>query len=81
MAIAAPHLDDRRFQDLVDDAKRMVMDRGLWAWSRHPNYFGECMMWWGLFLIGYGASHQAWLLLAPILVTALLLKVSGIALM
>jgi len=62
-------------------SRRMVMDRGLWAWSRHPNYFGECMMWWGLFLIGYGASHQAWLLLAPILVTALLLKVSGIALM
>jgi steroid 5-alpha reductase family enzyme len=61
--------------------RRMVLDRGLWAWSRHPNYFGECMLWWGFFLIGYGASHQIWLLLAPVLVTVLLLKVSGISLM
>ena|SRR5438067_8262885 len=61
--------------------RRLVMDRGLWAWSRHPNYFGECLMWWGFFLIGYGASHQKWLLLSPILVTVLLLKVSGVSLM
>jgi steroid 5-alpha reductase family enzyme len=61
--------------------RRLVMDRGLWAWSRHPNYFGECLMWWGFFLVGYAASHQKWLLLAPILVTVLLLKVSGISLM
>jgi steroid 5-alpha reductase family enzyme len=61
------------------DNRRMVLDRGLWAWSRHPNYFGEVLMWWGFFLIGYGASHQVWLLLAPLLVTALLLKVTGIA--
>ena len=47
------------------------MDRGLWAWSRHPNYFGECVMWWGCFVIGYAASHQTWLLL----------KVSGVSLM
>jgi steroid 5-alpha reductase family enzyme len=59
--------------------RRMVLDRGLWAWSRHPNYFGEVLMWWGFFLIGYGASHQIWLLLAPLLVTALLLQVTGIA--
>lgn len=61
--------------------KGKVMDRGLWSCSRHPNYFGETLMWWGIFLIGYGASHQLWLLLAPLLMTALLLKVSGITLM
>jgi steroid 5-alpha reductase family enzyme len=55
-----------------------VMERGLWAWSRHPNYFGECMLWWGFFLVGYAASHQLWLLLSPILVTVLLLSVSGV---
>src|SRR6185312_8439439 len=62
-----------------DPANRArVLDRGLWAWSRHPNYFGECVLWWGFFLIGYDASHQIWLLLSPILVTVLLLTVSGI---
>ena len=66
----------------IDPKNRgLVMDRGLWAFSRHPNYFGEALMWWGCFLIGYGASHQLWLLLSPLLVTVLLLKVSGINLM
>jgi steroid 5-alpha reductase family enzyme len=58
-----------------------VMDRGLWSWSRHPNYFGEAMMWWGFFLIGYSASHAWWLALSPLVVTFLLLKVSGVSLM
>jgi steroid 5-alpha reductase family enzyme len=58
-----------------------VMDRGLWGWSRHPNYFGEALMWWGYFAIGFGASHMWWLILSPVLVTFLLLQVSGVALM
>lgn len=58
-----------------------VMDRGLWSWSRHPNYFGETMLWWGFFVIGFAASHQWWLILSPLLVTFLLLKVSGVTLM
>jgi steroid 5-alpha reductase family enzyme len=66
----------------TDPASRnQIMDRGLWAWSRHPNYFGECVMWWGCFVIGYAASHQIWLLLSPVVVTWLLLKVSGVSLM
>jgi len=58
-----------------------VMDRGLWGWSRHPNYFGEAVMWWGFFLIGFSAAHQWWLVLSPLLVTFLLLQVSGVTLM
>jgi steroid 5-alpha reductase family enzyme len=58
-----------------------VMDRGLWAWSRHPNYFGEAAMWWGYFLIGFSAAHAWWLLLSPAIMTFLLLQVSGIRLM
>jgi steroid 5-alpha reductase family enzyme len=55
-----------------------VLNRGLWAWSRHPNYFGETLMWCGFFLIGFAAAHAWWLILSPILVT-FLLQVSGIA--
>ena len=61
--------------------KGKVMDRGLWGWSRHPNYFGEAVMWWGYFMVGFSVSHQWWLLLSPVLVTFLLLQVSGVALM
>ncbi|HVW75787.1 MAG TPA: DUF1295 domain-containing protein [Rhizomicrobium sp.] len=58
-----------------------VMDKGLWGWSRHPNYFGEALMWWGYFAVGFGASHQWWLILSPVLMTFLLLQVSGVTLM
>jgi steroid 5-alpha reductase family enzyme len=61
--------------------KTKVMDRGLWGWSRHPNYFGESAMWWGYFIIGFAASHMWWLILSPLLVTFPLLQVSGVALM
>jgi steroid 5-alpha reductase family enzyme len=61
--------------------KGKVMDRGLWGWSRHPNYFGETVLWWSFFVIGFAASHKLWLILSPLLVTFLLLQVSGISLM
>ena len=61
--------------------KGKVMDRGLWGWSRHPNYFGEAVMWWGYFAIGFAASHMWWLVLSPLLVTFLLLQVSGVTLL
>ena len=61
--------------------KGKVMDRGLWAWSRHPNYFGDTVMWWGYFAIGFSASHMWWLVLSPLLVTFLLLQVSGVTLL
>ena len=63
------------------NSKGKVMDRGLWGWSRHPNYFGEALMWWGYFAIGFGVSHQWWLILSPVLITFLLLQVSGVTLM
>jgi len=57
-----------------------VMDSGLWRTSRHPNYFGEFCVWWGIYLIAL--STQAWWAIAsPVLMTVLLLKVSGVALL
>lgn len=57
-----------------------VMNRGLWRYSRHPNYFGECLIWWGFFLFAL-ATGAWWSIFAPILMTVLLLKISGVALL
>lgn len=61
-------------------ARGRVMDQGLWRYSRHPNYFGEACVWWGLGLVG-AAGGAAWALLSPLLMTALLLRVSGVTLL
>lgn len=58
----------------------LVMDRGLWRYSRHPNYFGEFCVWWGLYGLALGAGAW-WTVFSPLLMTLLLLKVSGVALL
>jgi steroid 5-alpha reductase family enzyme len=60
--------------------KGKVMDQGLWAYTRHPNYFGECLMWWGIFLIAFSAPNSWWTVLSPLIITAVLLKMTGIPL-
>lgn len=57
-----------------------VLDRGLWRYTRHPNYFGDFCVWWGLYLLA--ASGEAWwTFLSPLLMSYLLLKVSGVTLL
>jgi steroid 5-alpha reductase family enzyme len=57
-----------------------VLDTGLWRYSRHPNYFGECLLWWGFGLLALGGGGW-WALAGPTLLTVLLLRVSGVALL
>jgi steroid 5-alpha reductase family enzyme len=58
-----------------------VMDRGLWRYTRHPNYFGDCTAHWGLFVVAL-ATPWAWLgVIGPLVMTVLLLRVSGVALL
>ncbi len=57
-----------------------VLDTGLWRYSRHPNYFGDCVVWWGLGLVGLAAGPP-WVLAGPLLMTILLLRVSGVTLL
>ena len=65
----------------ADPAHRgQVMDGGLWRFSRHPNYFGEFCVWWGIYLIAMSTSAW-WAIASPLLMTVLLLKVSGVALL
>jgi steroid 5-alpha reductase family enzyme len=65
----------------ADPASRgKVMDRGVWRYTRHPNYFGECCVWWGFFLMALSAGGW-WSIVSPLVMTGLLLKVSGVALL
>ena len=65
----------------ADPANRgKVMDRGLWRYTRHPNYFGNACIWWGFGLMAVAAGAW-WALLSPVLMTFLLLKVSGVSLL
>ena len=57
-----------------------VLSTGLWRYSRHPNYFGDAVFWWGIF--GVAAVHGGWwTVFAPLIMTGLLLKVSGVPLL
>lgn len=60
--------------------KGRTLDRGLWRFSRHPNYFGESLLWWGFGLMAL-ATGSLLSLLSPLFMTFLLLKVSGVTLL
>ena len=57
-----------------------VMDRGLWRYTRHPNYFGDFCVWWGLFLIA-ASTGAWWTVIGPIVMSVLLIRVSGAGLL
>jgi steroid 5-alpha reductase family enzyme len=62
----------------ADPANRgQVMDRGLWRYTRHPNYFGDFMVWWGLYLIALSTGAVWWTVVSPLVMSVLLLRVSG----
>ena len=70
----------KRFISLPKN-KGKIMKSGLWKYTRHPNYFGEAVMWWGLFLIVINLKYGLYTIISPILITYLLVYVSGIPLL
>ena len=58
-------------------SKEQVMDRGLWRYTRHPNYFGDFCVWWGLFLVALPAGGLWWTAVGPLVMSLLLIQVSG----
>lgn len=61
--------------------KGKIMDRGLWHYSRHPNYFGEVTLWWGIWLISFRDLTSLLTIISPLTITILILFVSGIPLL
>lgn len=61
--------------------KEKILNRGLWKYSRHPNYFGEATLWWGIYLMAISVPYGKFAIVSPILVTFLLLRVSGVKLL
>jgi steroid 5-alpha reductase family enzyme len=68
-----------RFKANTDNRGR-VLDSGLWRYTRHPNYFGDALVWWGLFLTSV-STNTLWTVISPMLMNFLLVKVSGVALL
>lgn len=61
--------------------KEKILDTGLWRYSRHPNYFGEIVMWWALYLLALSVPHGWLTIVSPLAVTTTLLFVTGIPLL
>ncbi len=66
-----------RFKSEVANRGR-ILDTGLWRFTRHPNYFGDCCVWWGLYLIATESGVGLWALPGPVLLTVLLTRWSGV---
>ncbi len=58
-------------------SKGQVMDKGLWRYTRHPNYFGDACAWWGIWLVSASIGASLWTIASPILLTWMLNKWSG----
>jgi steroid 5-alpha reductase family enzyme len=73
-------IGDRQLRQFrADPANRgKLITSGLWRYSRHPNYFGEATLWWGIFIMAISDGRYIWLILSPLLITLFLLYVSGV---
>jgi len=74
---------DAQLKKFISDAKNKgkIMQSGLWSVSRHPNYFGESCLWWGIWLLNLNFSQNWWSIIGPITITYLITQVSGIPLL
>lgn len=63
------------------DGREKILKKGLWKYTRHPNYFGEALMWWGIFFIILSEVPFYYVLWGPLILNFFLLKVSGIPLL
>ena len=65
----------------IRNNKGRLMDKGLWQFSRHPNYFGDSLFWWGIFIFSYSYTSNLLIIISPIIMTYFLMRVSGVTLL
>ena len=61
--------------------KGKIMNQKLWRYSRHPNYFGESLLWWGIFVMVLSVPWGIWTIISPLVITYTLLRITGVTLM
>ncbi len=69
-----------RFKRVPENAGR-VLKQGLWRYTRHPNYFGDFCVWWGLYLVSVAHGGHLWTIVGPMVMSILLMRVSGVTLL
>ena len=79
VGLAFEAIGDRQLRSFKADPahKGMIMDRGLWAWTRHPNYFGDATVWWGLWLVTIADPIALVTVLSPVAMTYFLVYATG----
>ena len=65
----------------IKENRGKIMTQGVWQYTRHPNYFGETMIWWGTFCIALSVQNGWTAIISPLLITFLLLRVSGVVML
>jgi steroid 5-alpha reductase family enzyme len=66
----------------ADPANRgKLLDRGVWRYTRHPNYFGDAAQWWAYYVMAAATGWGAWTIFSPLIMTFLLVRVSGVGLL
>ena len=73
-------IGDKQLKEFIADKKNKghILKEGFWKYTRHPNYFGEATMWWGIFVITLFSKSRIYGVISPVIITLLLLYVSGV---
>jgi steroid 5-alpha reductase family enzyme len=76
-------IGDKQLSEFIKNPanKGKLMTKGLWKYSRHPNYFGEIVQWWGIWIIALNIPNGLYTIIGPITISILILFVSGIPLL
>ena len=79
LGVTFESVGDKQLKDFKADpsTKGKVMDRGLWSWTRHPNYFGDACVWWGIWLVAASAWPGVLTVLSPVAMTYFLVFATG----